>query len=121
MTEAMVRTSQHILVNSGAVVSGNINLAGAHGKFALSVPVIASAANLFVQVGPSSGTYVGRLWDPTSMAAWQKNAANGSLGLVIDAWPWAHARIELSIAAAVPISLQALTFGQRAGVGANKE
>ena len=121
MTEALVRTTQHILVNSGLAVSGNINLAGTRGTFALHVPTIASSANLFIQVGPSSGTYIGRLWDQVSHAAVQRNVANGSLGLIIDAFPWPHARIELSVAQPSPHSLQALTFGQRAGVGAHKE
>ena len=42
MTEALVRNIQTILVNSGDSVSGNINLVGARGQFALHVPTIAS-------------------------------------------------------------------------------
>ena len=120
MTEAMVRTTQNILVNSGTLVSGNINLVGARGAFAVSVPTIASAANVFIQVGQQSGSYVGRLQDPTSQTALLKAAGNGSLALVIDAWPWPHDRIELSVAQPTNTSLQALTFGARSGVGADK-
>lgn len=121
MTEAMVRTSQPLLVNSGATTTGNINLVGTHGRFAVSVPTIASASSIFVQVGPSSGNYAGRMFDPTSQSAWSKNVGNGSCSLVVDAWPWPHARLELSLAAVTPLSLQALTMGQRAGVGPNRE
>ena len=121
MTEALVRNIQTILVNSGDSVSGNINLVGARGQFALHVPTVASASNLFFQVGPNSGSYIGRLQDPTSQSAYLKAAGNGSLGLVVDLWPWPHARIEFAQAVAVPLTLQAFIMGQRAGVGANRE
>jgi len=93
MTNQVARSSQDVTINSGALLSTDIVLTGAR-EIGIAVPVITSG-QLFLQVGQSSGTYVGRLHDPRSQAAWFYNAAAGSLALMnIPTFPWQNAAIE---------------------------
>ena len=90
----IARSTQSPTINSGALLSSNIDLTGAR-RIAIAAPVTTSG-QLYLQVGQTSGTYLGRLWDPRSQAAWRWDVAAGSACLVLDVqvFPFAHGAIE---------------------------
>ena len=91
----IARSVQDVTINSGALVSDNINLVGAR-EIGISAPVLTSG-QLFLQVGNSADQYVGRLHDPRSQAAWFWNVAAGSAAIAgVPVHPYPHARIEMS-------------------------
>jgi len=92
----VARATQDVGINSGALVSDDIDLRGAR-EIGIVAPVVTSG-QLFLQVGNSADVYLGRLHDPRSQAAWFWNVAAGSAAIVVDAplHPFAHARIEMS-------------------------
>lgn len=96
------RFSTTVVVNSGAKVSQDIDLRGAH-ALGIIAPVVTSG-QLYLQVGQTSGTYVGRLHDPSSQAAWFWNVGIGSAAVVVGApfTPFAHAAIEMQNAQTAP-------------------
>jgi len=95
MSNTVARSSQTVVVNSGEIVSPNIDLRNV-ANVALGIPTITSG-QLFFQVGQSSGTYFGRLFDPRSQGNFFINANAGSLAVVIDALgPFDHGRIEFA-------------------------
>ena len=92
---SVARSTQDVSINSGALVSDNIDLRGAR-EIGISAPVVTSG-QLFLQVGNAPDVYLGRLHDPRSQAAWFWNVAAGSASIVVDApvHPFAHARLEM--------------------------
>mgnify|MGYP001567939742 len=92
----VARATQTVTINSGALLSTDIDLRKT-GAVGIAAPVLTSG-QLFLQVGNNSGTYVGRLHDPRSQAAWFWNVAAGSAAIVVDApiRPFTHAAIEVA-------------------------
>ena len=91
----VARSTQDVTINSGALVSDNINLVGAK-EIGIAAPVVTSG-QLFLQVGNVADTYLGRLHDPRSQAAWFWNVAAGSAAIVgVPVHPFQHARIEVA-------------------------
>lgn len=89
----IARTTQTVTINSGALLSTNIDLRGA-ASIAVAAPTITSG-QLYLQVGVVSGSYLGRLHDERSQAAWFWNAGPGSASIVLPGVsPWLHAAIE---------------------------
>jgi len=95
MSTTIARSTQDVTINSGALLSDNINLVNTRGV-GIAAPVVTSGT-LYLQVGVASGTYLGRLWDPRSQAAWRWDIAAGSASIVVDAplHPFEHARLEV--------------------------
>ena len=91
----VARATQTVSINSGSLVSGDINLVGAK-EVAIVAPVVTSG-QLYVQVGVNSGTYLGRIHDPRSQSHWFWDVGAGSASVVVDAplHPFNHARIEM--------------------------
>lgn len=90
----VARSTQTVTIGSGQLISTNIDLRRTV-SMGIAAPVLTSG-QLFLQVGMSSGTYVGRLHDPRSQAAWFWNVAAGSAGIVLDTpfRPFEHAALE---------------------------
>lgn len=91
----VARATQNPTINSGALLSSDIDLTGAS-WLGIHAPIITSG-QLYLQVGESSGTYLGRLWDPNSQGNWFWNVVAGSACLVLKKdvfFPFAHAAIE---------------------------
>jgi len=82
VTQQVARSTYTATINSGALLSSDVNIVGAT-FLGIIAPTITSG-QLFLQVGQSSGTYVGRLHDPRSQAAWFWNAGPGSAAIVLD-------------------------------------
>ena len=103
----VARSTQTVVTNSGEIVSPNIDLRQV-GTLALALPTVTSG-QLFFQVGQSSGTYYGRLWDPRSQSHWFMDVAAGSLAFVIDVLgPFDHGRIEFQNSQANVVSIDAI-------------
>ena len=96
MTYTVARSTQDVTINSGALVSDNIDLRGAR-EIGIAAPVVTSG-QLFLQVGNVADTYLGRLHDPRSQSFWFWNVAAGSAAIVPDVpiHPYQHARLEVA-------------------------
>ena len=93
MARTVARATQTVTINSGALLSTNIDLRGA-AAIGVAAPTITSG-QLYLQVGVESGAYLGRLHNPDSQAAWFWNVAAGSASVVIaGVHPFLHAAIE---------------------------
>ena len=92
----VARSTQDVTINAGALVSDNIVLTGAR-EIGIAAPELTSC-QLFLQVGNAADSYLGRLHDPRSQAAWFWNVAAGSAAIVPDVpvHPFQHARLEVS-------------------------
>lgn len=90
----VARSTSTATINSGALVSDDIDLTNAR-IVGIAFPIVTSG-QFYLQVGNVADTYLGRLWDPRSQGAWFLNAAAGSLALVMETqvWPFTHARLE---------------------------
>ena len=98
------RTTPVVTVSSGELISQDIEMSGAR-RVSVGLPTITSGT-MMLQVGIVSGTYFGRLMDPTSQMAWTKQVAAGSLSLALPDHPFPHAAVEFQNSQAAVRSLQ---------------